>query len=88
MNEQRFTPGPWRYEIKDGVRYIRAPEHESRPHYGALFCDETYYPWCSSNEADWPLVAAAPTMADYIRKRADAGDTEAADIWRAICGNT
>jgi hypothetical protein len=34
------------------------------------------------------LIAAAPTMADYIHKRAEAGDEEAAQIWRQVNANS
>lgn len=52
----RHTPGPWTYERDGGDRYIRAVNGES------LQCDTPFYPWVSSNEADWHLIAAAPDM--------------------------
>jgi hypothetical protein len=38
-------------------------------------------------EADARLIAAAPTMAAYIAKRAAEGDTEAASIMETINGS-
>jgi hypothetical protein len=32
------------------------------------------------------LIAAAPSMAEYIKKRMDAGDGEAAVLWRLANG--
>lgn len=56
----KHTPGPWRYE-KRSDRVIYAGDE-------SLFCDMRYYPWCSANEADWPLVAAAPELLDALRR--------------------
>jgi hypothetical protein len=50
------SPGPWRYVIEDGERYIRDDDNDS------LQCDTNYYPWVSHNEADWHLIAAAPEL--------------------------
>ena len=38
-------------------------------------------------DANARLIAAAPTMADYVQKRAVDGDPEAAQIMEAIRGN-
>jgi len=55
------TPGPWTF-TKGSERHIQAP-HAGVPLYGGdLFCDEQYYPWCSNNDADWALIAAAPDL--------------------------
>ncbi len=50
------TPGPWTYHKNKGVRSIDAPSCRF------LFDDERYYPSCSENEDDWPLIAAAPDL--------------------------
>jgi hypothetical protein len=63
----KHTPGPWRYEMRDSDRVIAAADGES------LFCDMRYYPWCSSNEADWPLIAAAPEMYAALKDAIDGG---------------
>lgn len=33
------------------------------------------------------LIAASPVMAEYIRKRMEDGDTEAAHLWEVLNGN-
>jgi hypothetical protein len=63
------SPGPWRYERRDGDRYIYAADGES------LQCDMDYYPWVSANEADWPLIAAAPELLEALRNLREAGNT-------------
>lgn len=65
MSAEGWTPGPWRFVREDGYggsdRKIITPGT-----LGALFCDAQYYPWCSDNEADWHLIAAAPAMAKAL----------------------
>lgn len=57
------TPGPWRYEQNArGDRSIRSADGS------VIFCDTQYYPWCSDNEADWPLVAAAPDLLAALKR--------------------
>lgn len=71
MMETKHTPGPWTFEIDDsGVYHIKAPGHP-----GSLFCDEQYYPWCSNNEADWHLLAAAPEMFEALKLALDAAES-------------
>ncbi len=41
-----------------------------------------------SREADARLIAAAPTMYDYIKAQAGLGDTEAAKILESIDGHS
>lgn len=36
--------------------------------------------------ANASLIAATPTAADYIRRKAEGGDEEAQQIWEMICG--
>lgn len=38
----------------------------------------------SESKANGALIAAAPTMADYIESRARAGDEQASKIWESI----
>ena len=52
---ESHTPGPWEFRQSDG-RYTIYADGES------IMGDETYYPWCPSNKADWHLIAAAPDM--------------------------
>lgn len=79
----QHTPGPWRVGPVDDTRVTAADGSE------VAQIDGDY------NEPDlWPimeanarLIAAAPTMADYIRKRAAEGDAEAISIMEAVDGN-
>jgi hypothetical protein len=47
--------GPWSLMVADD-RYIHAANSE------LLICDTPYYPVAPSNEADYPLIAAAPEL--------------------------
>ena len=69
----KHTPGPW--DIID--QYIIAGDE-------SVICQWESY----TKKADARLIAAAPTMHDYITKRAAAGDSEAAQILGGINGNT
>jgi hypothetical protein len=60
------SPAPWSYRKEDGFagehdRYIYDANGE------ALMSDTPYYPWCSSNEDDWPLIAAAPELLEAAK---------------------
>lgn len=78
-----FTPGPWTvskrndseapYSVISGAELGRAYAIAMCPRYrGADWAD------------DARLIAAAPTMHEYITKRADAGDSEAKQILESI----
>jgi hypothetical protein len=56
MSKPSFTSGPWKFESANGWFHIRDATGNS------LQCDESYYPWVSTNIADWHLIAAAPEM--------------------------
>lgn len=84
------TPGPWEAErfslTPGGVEgwTIRAPN--GRGWVADLNPPDGIY---SGNipedqEANARLIAAAPTMCDYIRKRAELGDSEAAGILASL----
>ena len=67
-----FTPGPW--HIANGVQ-IRSNR------------DQIAKIWMMRNgegRENARLIAAAPTMHEYIAKRADAGDNEAKQILESI----
>ena len=66
-----FTPGPWRIgAIESGMVAIDGANGEEVT--GFVFRE------------DGRLIAAAPTMHEYIAKRADAGDNEAKQILESI----
>lgn len=85
MTEAKHTPGPWVVadEHPDGVldRSIKADGY-----YVATVHDTSFAGDCW--DADAALIAAAPTMADYIATRAEGGDAEAARIMEVIRGNS
>lgn len=93
MKNRPWTPGPWRiaknkWNVKNppwrGAIGIEAPEDE----YGRLAVPPLIA-WTlrgGAQEADARLIATAPTMAEYIRKRADDGDQDAIDLWMKITG--
>lgn len=76
-----YTPGPWFVPERTGTQYV-----EARIGGGWLqevaACGPTEKP--EEQRANARLIAAAPTMAAYIKKRADAGDAEAATIWESF----
>jgi hypothetical protein len=66
----KATPGPW---VIAGKATINSPARG----------------WVASvsqhnRAANAHLIAAAPCMAGYIRKRADAGDPEAIELWERV----
>lgn len=65
MSEEKFTPGPWMFTVDGCNNQIETARD------GILFCDEQYYPWCSPNDHDWPLVAAAPDLYKELKHLTD-----------------
>lgn len=68
------SPAPW--TLHPHVKsYPSAPTHQEIRDAGGhlLFADETYYPECSENDADWPLVAAAPELLAALKSLHDTG---------------
>jgi hypothetical protein len=73
------TPGPWRFCMAEVSSYgpdaawrICAPGQEGE--YDALFGSEPYYPWNSSNIADWHLIAAAPELLEALKRLLEAAN--------------
>lgn len=93
MNKTGWTPGPWRVVIDDdGNPLSGRPSVQSSEE---LDCGIVHWDgfvqefWRSARGdkeilANAHLIAAAPTMAEYIRKQAVKGDQEAADIWESM----
>jgi len=87
-DQPKWTPGPW---MVGGVRCrVAGQDTHSILRYDAdKNRDETiatvwYDPKTGLGRADAHLIAAAPTMADYVKRRADEGCEEAASIWEQI----
>ena len=52
------TPGPWTYRGHSD----RSPNRIAAADDTVIMDDEEYYQRCSPNDADWPLIAAAPDL--------------------------
>lgn len=81
MNAPKWTPGPWRFTSGKLPRVISPPITICGVHRIGRFTSDAATP---QTEANGHLIAAAPTMALYVKKRAEAGDAEAAEIWESI----
>jgi hypothetical protein len=92
----KFTPGPWFYGDEDtmfGVDFVQVHAGD----YGdntfrrianveAPFDGECDLPMDDETRANARLIAAAPCMGAYVRKRAEAGDDEARALLARIEG--
>lgn len=80
----KHTPGPW-VVVGSRTKYVEARLVGSLMQEvaacGPTIADEGYG---QQQEANARLIAAAPTMHEYIAKRADAGDNEAKQILESI----
>ena len=47
------APRPWKFREKFGNKEIVDAVGN------VIMCDESYYPWCPDDEADWHLIVAA-----------------------------
>lgn len=78
MTKAKHTPGPWRvsghrlaaFAKLNGINVVVAD------------CDQTL--GYSESEANARLIAASPTMYEYINQRANEGDAHAAKIIASI----
>ena len=87
MSKPSFTPGPWTIPRPSmGFSQITGPNGELIFGLAAGSIDEKQPDDICKANAN--LIAAAPTMANYIVSRAMGGDSEAAAIWRKINGTT
>ena len=80
----KHTPGPW-VVVGNLTKYVEARLVggliQEVAACGPTMADEGYG---QQQEANARLIAAAPTMHEYIAKRADAGDNEAKQILESI----
>ena len=85
MSETKHVTGPWK--VVDRSQFnMRAndPKWEIDDAAGK----QHYWIALAINEADARLIAAAPTMHGYIKKRSLAGDLEARTILEQIDANS
>lgn len=94
MSEIKHTPGPWAYiDATKEARMQYAPKCVIRAgsvqvasfSWGA---DSKWWPSKEESQANARLIAAAPTMYEYIESSAMNGCAEAKKILEAINGNT
>jgi len=88
----KFTPGPWyvfhsahrgRFD-DDGPGAFSIGDAQTA-HSANILCSRYQWPERAEEmKANANLIAAAPTMHEYIAKRADAGDNEAKQILESI----
>lgn len=100
MMSAKHTPGPWSvvyYDAGDKDEWndcpsIEAPEDQDCAVVHWAGFKQRY--WTSARgdqrqiDANARLIAAAPTMHDYVAKRAAEGCTEAASILEAVNANS
>lgn len=99
VGTRAHTPGPWSlphfaqpdincqcgYVLTDNMMGAVATVHCSGE--GDDWQSHGDNPKFAEAVANARLIAAAPTMADFVRKHADAGDEEALQIMRSIDAN-
>lgn len=74
----KHTPGPWTVEkCRCG--------HRSCDRYGTS--NGQFYQGCGYSLQDAHLIAAAPTMYEFVASKAQSGDNEALNILEGIHGN-
>lgn len=77
-----FTPGPWMLHDMEFATVVT----ETKPGAFIALCHAQYSPR-ELSEANANLIAAAPTMYNFVASRAGSGDNEAIAIMEAINGN-
>ena len=89
MSAPQFTPGPWKVDAKASTY---TPPSVAIMANGLIIAEVLAEEDGRSDDpeiiATAHLIAAAPCMAGYIRKRADAGDAEAIELWERINANS
>lgn len=86
--QDKHTPGPW--EATGNL--VRSPMHqpEGLPRGVQIVeCRDGYFlPHTEEAKANARLIAAAPSMYDYVRRKAGAGCREAQGIMEVINANS
>jgi hypothetical protein len=84
MSNFKHTPGPWKWYWRDRFGDDAGGVYAVDGGIATSVCRAPRYQTKEQWEADARLIAAAPTMHEYIAKRADAGDNEAKQILESI----
>lgn len=82
MAESKFTPEPW--FIGGECLGYSVYTSEDWQTFGTLVAQAAPTKRNEERRANAHLIAAAPTMAAYIERRALAGDADAIALWEAI----
>ena len=86
--QDKHTPGPW----EATGNYVRSPMHqpEGLPRGVQIVeCRDGYFlPHTEEAKANARLIAAAPSMYDYLRRKAADGCREAQEIMEVINANS
>jgi hypothetical protein len=82
----RHTPGPWAIDRDDrpSMEWNNHIVQASRPHLTVCFMAHTQEDGNAEGEANASLIAAAPTMYEYIASSASNGCAEAKRILKAM----
>lgn len=92
MSGFKGTPGPWHTEGDGIVRHSNGAGimANSPIKLGSGWREDSFCGCDADNEviANARLIAAAPTMRDYIARKAGEGDAEARQILEAIDGHS
>jgi hypothetical protein len=94
MSKQlKATPGPWEVVQLDHAIVVRT-ESPSKTQYGASRYaviggfDRNDHEQLAEAFANAHLIAAAPSMAEYIKKRSEEGCQEATLLWEQLNGRS
>lgn len=85
----KFTPGPWRIS-EQSPTIVKRDFREIGCEGGELICSTSghdnsgFFPSTAEGLANALLIAAAPTMYEFVAKKAAAGDSEAAKLLESI----
>ena len=89
--KMKHTPGPWIYGPETGPDCTRIDAENGRVIAAVRSCEITsweqsrpIYSWSEEGAANARLIAAAPTMYEYIASSASNGCAEARKIMEAI----
>ena len=78
------TKGPWEWWTSNSMKRLSANDKDGGVIYPYVCHDGVAD--IAIREEDMRLIASAPDMAEYIRRKADEGDHEAKALWRTING--
>lgn len=81
--ERKWADGPWFVVDSDSIPRFWIVQDPTTWTQRVAFVPDYLH---TNAEANAHLIAAAPTMADYVKRKADDGCAEAAKIWALANG--